>query len=165
MTRTSFVAVATVLPASIAASVGCSAAAPVMATQTTSASMAAMSHAASSPEAQPDGSSSPAGGVTTAVRVTPNRAATASSAATSLPATAPTSSKRSGNLAITSHACRPIEPVAPSRTTRRRDVGNVTCVQRPRCEVEQSTPPLSQWLRECDQLQVAIYDRGQQDNG
>ena len=53
MTRTSLVAVATVAPASIAASVGRRAAAPVIATQTTSASMAAISQAASMPTAQP----------------------------------------------------------------------------------------------------------------
>jgi len=39
-----------------------------------------------------------------AVRVTLKRVAIAASAAPSLPATAPTSSKRSGNWAITSHA-------------------------------------------------------------
>ena len=50
MTRTSLVAVATVAPASIAASVGRIAAAPVIATQTTSASIAAISQAASMPD-------------------------------------------------------------------------------------------------------------------
>ncbi len=53
MTSTSLVAVATVVPASMAARVGRSAAAPVMATQTTSAGMAASSHAASRPIPQP----------------------------------------------------------------------------------------------------------------
>ena len=104
MTRTSFVAVATVRPASIAASVGRIAAAPVIATQTTSASIAAISQAASIPLAHPEGSPADASGYTRAVRATLNRVATASRAAASRPATAPTSSKRSGNLAMTSHA-------------------------------------------------------------
>src|ERR1700693_3493568 len=63
---------------------------------------------------------------------------------------------------MTSHACLPIDPVAPSRTTRRRCVNWVTCARMPQYRVEQSTPALSPRLRECDQLQIAIYDRSYQ---
>ena len=120
ITSTSLVAVATRRPASRAASVGRSAAAPVIATQTTSASIAAMSHAASIPDAQPGGSVAFASGATTAMRGPANRSATTARPAASRPATAPTSSNRSGKRAMTSHAWRPIEPVAPSSTIRRR---------------------------------------------
>src|ERR1700722_1673364 len=162
MTRTSLVAVATVAPASTAASVGRSAAAPVMATHTTSASIAAISQAASMPTAQPGGSEAPAAGFTSAIRLTPNCAATAPRATASRPPTMPTSSNRSGKREMTSQACLPIDPVAPRRTTRRRDVVWVTGAQMPRYGVDQSTLPLSPQLRERDQLQVAIYDWGKQ---
>ena len=77
MTSTSLVAVATVVPASMAANVGRSAAAPVMATQTTSAGMAASSQAASRPTPQLWGTSIPGSGATTATRAAPKRSASA----------------------------------------------------------------------------------------
>ena len=66
-------AVATVVPASRAARVGRGAAAPVMATQTTSAGRAAISQAASSPTPQPAGTSASGSGATSAARPTPRR--------------------------------------------------------------------------------------------
>ncbi len=56
------------------------------------------------PAAQPGGNTVFAPACTSAVRVTPNRVAIAARAAPLLPATAPTSVNRSGNLAMTSHA-------------------------------------------------------------
>jgi len=89
MTSTSLVAVATVVPASMAANVGRSAAAPVMATQTTSAGMAASSQAASRPTPQLWEPPSPDRGDHSHPGA-PKRSASARKPAMSRPATTPT---------------------------------------------------------------------------